>query len=151
MSLTLTNFKQQIDPKILERGRAYWHSGNIVDIWCDEDELRWEAEVEGSYQYHVSIEQMTAGHLICSCNCPYDMGPHCKHIAAVLFHIEEELPPNFEVKIQQKAQRWQQRCDQLKQRLEKMPPAQLVASLVDLASLEHDFYYQLVSYLADHR
>ena len=87
MTLTLENFEQQIDPTILERGRRYARDGRVLTVEKEADGT-WTARVEGTNLYEVTIEQTPTGDLSCLCTCPYDWGPTCKHIAAVLYTIE---------------------------------------------------------------
>ncbi len=92
MTLTFENFEQQIDPTILEHGRRYAHEGQVLEVQ-EEGSTVWTAQVEGTRLYTVSIEKTADGGLSCLCTCPYDWGPTCKHIAAVLYTIEGANPP----------------------------------------------------------
>jgi len=94
MTLTLKNFKKVIASEILERGRSYFDNERVVALEM-QDERMWLAEVEGSDFYEVEIDG-SDGTLICSCTCPYEHGVHCKHVAAVLFAIEEQFSEYIE-------------------------------------------------------
>ncbi|MBK8031269.1 MAG: hypothetical protein IPK17_17615 [Chloroflexi bacterium] len=70
MSLTFANFKQVIPSQILTRGREYLRQGQILDLSFDEEELIWEAQVEGTDLYDVRIELVVNGSLNTSCTRP---------------------------------------------------------------------------------
>lgn len=97
---TLKNFERWINPTILQRGKKYYKDGAVLSI--EEDEGDWTAEVEGSDCYQVTVT-ILAGEEIGDyyCDCPYD-GDTCKHIAAVLFTIREEIENLIEVPQSQK-------------------------------------------------
>ena len=138
MSLTFANFKQQIPAQILTRGRDYLRRGQILDLTFDEGALLWEAQVEGSDLYDVRIEQVASGSLLCSCTCPYDLGEHCKHIAAVLYAIEDAFPDQVEARPRKKPARRQTRLDKLRQRLDQTSREQVVSVLLDLAQQDSE-------------
>ena len=144
MSLTFANFKQVIPSQILSRGREYLRRGQILDLTFDEEELVWEAQVEGTELYDVRIEMKSSGSLDCSCTCPYEYGEHCKHIAAVLYAIEETFPDQLGAKPRKKNGRRQTRHDKLRQRLEQASREQLVAILLDLTARDRELLNQLL-------
>ena len=90
MALRLDNFKQVISSTILTRGRDYYRKGHVVDLSQDDEDV-WIAQVQGTELYEVIIEQAPDGSLNVSCSCPYD-DDYCKHVAAVLYAIEEAYP-----------------------------------------------------------
>ena len=147
MSLTFANFKQVISAQILSRGRDYVRYGNILDLTFDDEELLWEAQVEGSDVYDVRVEQSADGSLACSCTCPYDMGDYCKHIAAVLYAIEAAFPDQIEATPRRKAAKRQTRHDKLRLRLEKVTREELVAVLLDLTQQDRELLNQLLIHL----
>lgn len=144
MSLTFANFKQIIPQQILTRGRDYLRQGHILDLSFDEEEGVWEAQVEGSELYDVRIEQTAAGSLLCSCTCPYDMGDYCKHVAAVLYAIEETFPELLVVKPRKSTQKRQTRHDKLRQYLEKASREQLITILLELTQQDRELLNQLL-------
>lgn len=147
MSLTFVNFKQIIPAQILSRGREYTQRGQILDLSFDEEELVWEAQVEGADVYNVRIELLSNGSLSSSCTCPYDMGEHCKHVAAVLYAIEEVFPDQLGTKPRKKPAKRQSRHNKLRQRLEKTSHEQLVSILLELAQSDRELLNQLLIYL----
>lgn len=87
--LTLNNFEQEIDSKMLQKGRQYFESGAVISL--DEgDNGRWQAEVEGTDTYETEVQLKKGKELVdYFCNCPYD-GDLCKHVIAVLYAIRQE-------------------------------------------------------------
>ncbi len=88
MRIPLSSFEQHIDETSLERGLKYFESGAVGEV----EELspgEFEAEVDGSETYSVSITLKRGYVEAHSCDCPYD-GPVCKHVVAVLFHLQQD-------------------------------------------------------------
>lgn len=81
------NFESLINPSILDRGRNYFAIGVVTSLKEEDD--TWRAEVAGSKVYEVRITG-TKKIKDWYCNCPYDEGPICKHIVAVLYSIQEQ-------------------------------------------------------------
>lgn len=74
---------------ILDRGESYFDEGAVIELKKTPD--GYYAVVEGTEDYEVEIE--TEGDEIVEmyCTCPYaDDGNYCKHMAAVLYKIDEE-------------------------------------------------------------
>ena len=90
MTLRLSDFEQQIDPTILRRGYEYFIIGSVTDV-DDLGDGEYEATVEGSDIYTVSLHIEGDEVTEYDCDCPYDWGPVCKHVVAVLFHLRKEL------------------------------------------------------------
>lgn len=90
MNIRLSNFEQLIDPTILKRGHEYFKKGLITEIE-DLGDGDYEATVEGSDLYtvhlHIDGDEVTEY----ECDCPYDRGPICKHVAAVLFSLRNDM------------------------------------------------------------
>ncbi|MCD8508855.1 MAG: SWIM zinc finger family protein [Bacillus sp. (in: Bacteria)] len=87
--MKLTNFESYVADVILWRGEDYYHSGNVVDITEYENGI-FSVEVEGSDDYTVEVHIKESNEiLMATCDCPYDMGPICKHQVAAFFAIRE--------------------------------------------------------------
>lgn len=89
MQLPLSHFEQVIDEKILKRGLSYYKKGLVHQL----DEISpntYEAIVEGTEDYTVQLTIKNDVVTEYVCDCPYDQGPVCKHVAAVLFKLMEE-------------------------------------------------------------
>ncbi len=88
---SLDDFESYMPPKILARGLAYY-SERAVERLEETAKGQWEALVAGSEDYEVEIT--LAGKQVESwiCDCPYDDGPVCKHVVAVLYALRETAP-----------------------------------------------------------
>ncbi len=89
MEIPLRHFEEYIDEPILKRGLSYFKKGFVHEP----AEIRpgdYEAVVEGSEEYTVKLSIRNGVITEHSCDCPYDMGAVCKHVAAVIFYLEQE-------------------------------------------------------------
>jgi hypothetical protein len=89
MEIPLNQFEQYIDETILKRGLDYFKRGHVASF----DEItpgEFEAVVEGNEQYTVSLKVRNNTVIENSCTCPYDYGSVCKHLAAVLFYMQQD-------------------------------------------------------------
>jgi hypothetical protein len=89
MQIPLNQFEQYIDETILQRGLTYFKKGYV----SQPEEITpglYETNVEGTEIYTVRLK--LKGEIISefSCDCPYDLGPICKHIAAFIFYLQED-------------------------------------------------------------
>ncbi len=80
--MTILDFEQTIDTRLLERGLQYYQEGNILTIEQIDQGL-WEAIVTGSENYHVAIELNNEKIIKSSCSCPFDSSEYCKHQIAI--------------------------------------------------------------------
>lgn len=90
MEIQLDRFEEQIDEVILQRGLNYFRKGYVTNV----EEIGhgdYEATVEGTdtYTVHLHVERGVVTEY--DCDCPYDQGPVCKHIAAVLFYLQQDM------------------------------------------------------------
>ena len=89
MQIPLDQFEQIIDEKILQRGMTYFKKGLVHEP--EEISLNtYEAIVEGTEDYTVRLTVENNVVTDYRCDCPYDFGPVCKHVAAVIFSLQEE-------------------------------------------------------------
>ena len=88
MILTLANFKQAIEPAIQQRGQRYYANGRVIAL-IEIDSGHWRAVVEGPDTYQVEVSVSPDGVLNWTCDCPYEWGAVCKHVAAVLYALED--------------------------------------------------------------
>ncbi len=86
MSFPLSTFRSHLPSDILQKGQDYWNNNAVDDLIETAD--GYEATVFGTddYEVYVDVDNGTVEHW--SCDCLYDWGPICKHVAAVLFEIE---------------------------------------------------------------
>ena len=85
----MSDWKDLFQGHILDRGEAYYFDGAVLEL--HKTEHGYHAVVEGTEDYEVDIEM--EGGRVCEmyCSCPYaEDGNNCKHMAAVLFEIEEQ-------------------------------------------------------------
>lgn len=89
MKLDLENFEQQIDETILDRGYRYFKKGKVAEL-TEVGPGRYEATVTGTEDYTVELRIKNGEITETRCDCPYDMGPVCKHIVAVIFAVQHD-------------------------------------------------------------
>ena len=88
--MNLNDFENYIDPVIYQRGEEYFDLGAVEKL--KESGNKWEAVVEGTDYYQVSVQLDQDNEIITSrCNCPYDHGPICKHQVAVFLAIAAKM------------------------------------------------------------
>ncbi len=88
MVLTRENFEQKIHAIILDRGKEYLLRDMVGNLEQTTD--GWKATVKsessGAYQVRLFGKETFEDW---DCTCPFDHGPVCKHIAAVLYAIQQ--------------------------------------------------------------
>jgi uncharacterized Zn finger protein len=149
MTLRLENFEDVIDPVILERGRNYYLACRVADLE-ELEEGSWVALVEGSETYEVTIERDEGGDLDCFCDCPYDWGPTCKHIAAVLFTIRDaSAAPPAAAASEKPKQSLKAREESLRAALMALSREELVALLMEVTRKDSLLRRKLLSRFGD--
>jgi Uncharacterized conserved protein len=88
MKVTLQNFESQIDEQIVDRGLSYWKDGLVTNLEQTKEGL-FDAVVAGTENYDIEVIIDSNVVIDFDCNCPYDRGPMCKHVVAVLYAIRE--------------------------------------------------------------
>ena len=89
--MDLLDFEDHIDPKIVARGLGYFDSESVHDLEKIASGT-WQANVKGSENYTVEVRTHRNKVKSWDCTCPYDYGPLCKHVVAVLYTIAEKTP-----------------------------------------------------------
>ena len=116
MKIALNEFEQLIDEKILKRGLSYFKSGAITDF-SEISAGEYEAIVFGTEEYTVHIEISNNTITEHNCDCPYDIGPICKHIVAVIFKLQQDElelnQPNFTIPKKKKTKSVSQQVKEL--------------------------------------
>jgi len=116
MKIPLNEFEQLIDEKILKRGLSYFKGGAITDF-SEISTGEYEAIVSGTEEYTVQLEINNNTIVKHNCDCPYDMGPICKHVVATIFHLQQnELElnkPNFTIPKKKKSKSVSQQIKEL--------------------------------------
>lgn len=89
MKIPINEFELHFEETILKRGLAYFKKGAVSEV-IETDRGIFEASVMGTdcYTVHITIknELITKA----TCNCLYDQGILCKHIAAVIFYLQKD-------------------------------------------------------------
>ena len=91
------NFEDYFESHILSRGKSYYKENRILDIWYQDDTIT--AYIDGSEIYRIELRANDEELNNFYCSCPYseDGEYMCKHIAAVLYYLEENDIPELEV------------------------------------------------------
>lgn len=85
--MELKNIEQHLDPRIRERAVGYIQDGRIEAPEPITSDV-WRTTVHGSDLYHVVVQLDGEKIVRWECSCPYDQGPICKHVAALLLLLE---------------------------------------------------------------
>lgn len=127
--MQIDTFEQEVDSKIIARGRQYFSDGLVTDLFSEEG--CFTAYVDGSELYEVEVTISETGNILeLSCDCPYEWGDVCKHGVAALLAIRAHCQ-------QQKTQPKSKKASQKKPNLQTLLMAQskevLVGELFALA------------------
>ena len=140
MQIPLKQFEQIIDEAILKRGLAYFKKGAVSDL-TEISVGEYEAIGSGTEEYAVRIEIKNDTIIDHHCDCPYDMGPVCKHVVAVIFYLQQgELELNQKAPSSRKTSRGIKRDNKKSKSLK-----QQVRDL--LKSIPHD---ELILFVEEH-
>ncbi len=90
MNIPLAEFEQIINDTILQRGLAYYKNGYVTEI-TELSPGEYEAIVLGRNTYSVSFTLENNVITWYNCDCPYDQGPVCKHLVAVIFELQQHV------------------------------------------------------------
>ena len=83
-------WKENFEEHILARGEDYYYSGAVENLKKTEE--GYEAQVVGNEIYQVEIYLSGDTVMDMYCSCPYAAkGSNCKHMAAVLYEIENQV------------------------------------------------------------
>jgi len=149
MKIPLTEFELHIDETILNRGLQYYKKGLVHEP----EEVapgEYEAIVEGTEPYTVQLtikNEVITEHV---CSCPYDMGPVCKHVVAVVFHfLQNELDLKVKSKkktgegkkdgTEKKTQKKKTTTEQVDEMLEKVSHSDLKIYVKDQCAKDRSF------------
>lgn len=147
MPTTLTSFPHDFDPTILDRGRRYYDDGRVLGLE-EVDANHWQAEVDGTYPYTVTITIAANDALAWSCTCPYDLGPVCKHVVATLFAIRTALDPATAPKpaaAPKPRPKRPTRADKVRAAISPLSHDDLVTLLVELSTEDRHLANQLLA------
>ena len=125
---------------ILARGEAYYYEGAVQDL--EKTEHGYHAMVEGTEDYEVDIELEDGQICEMYCTCPYaDDGNNCKHMAAVLYEIEEQE----EAGSLTEGSGSDQSKEELKEIIEKIPEMELRSFVKQLAGQDNEIRNTLMT------
>lgn len=142
MTWTIDDILGSVEPRILIRGIGYFNEGR-VQVLERLGEGEWSASVEGTETYEVYIKFTPDGVLEHACTCPYDYGPICKHVVAVLYEIEGSLDDlEGDAPIVTGAEREHR----LQRVVESLPKGELVGILLDLAREDDQIRLDLLAH-----
>ncbi len=135
--MNLNEIEAEIDPLIVERG---------YDYFC-QDKVSLEKQngavyiftVFGSANYTTSIRCKDEVVSHWECNCPYDMGPVCKHVVAGLFALREDKSLSSEPVGPNAKRKRATKADKLKGILSQLSLAELQAFITETAELNVEF------------
>lgn len=89
MNVPFEKFEENVNHEILDRGLDYYENGYVQEPEEIADGM-FQAIVKGTDNYLVTV-QIEEGNIIRhSCDCPYDMGPACKHVIALLYYLQHK-------------------------------------------------------------
>lgn len=89
MNIPLNEFEHIIDETILKRGLSYFKNGYVTEF-SEISNGEFEANVSGTEEYTVTLKVENDIIIEHNCDCPYDMGPVCKHIVASIFYLKQD-------------------------------------------------------------
>ncbi len=90
MNRSLEDFESWVSKSILSKGEDYWVDDNVQNL--EQDGETWAADVYGTDNYLTEVTIKNGQVAEWFCDCPYDHGPICKHVVAVLFAVRDEIP-----------------------------------------------------------
>ena len=102
MDLTLDNFEQTVELKIVERGFEYFKGGYVSRLE-KVGENEFSALVLGTYPYNIFVKLNQRKIVEYICDCPYDWGDTCKHAVAVFYSLKNGA--TVDEKIQREVER----------------------------------------------
>lgn len=117
---TLNHFEDIIPNHILSRGYDYYNEDCIKQFRIEKDSVY--ASVLGAdlYEVEITLDPDHNAVIDATCSCPYDQGPYCKHFAAVLYRLHDEINDH--------------QTDRFKTYLETKTKQELIGILLELAN-----------------
>lgn len=135
----IQKFLKDIDPKIMARGTNYYDEGRVE--CTDREEGYIAAQVYGGdiEPYLVELYFAKDGELQdWACDCPYDQGDVCKHVAAVLLSVLDEP---------EEKTRKAPRKTEIQELVEQAEQEQLAALILEHCRMDKRFQSQVISAL----
>ncbi|MDQ3018080.1 MAG: hypothetical protein M3R25_15320, partial [Bacteroidota bacterium] len=89
MEIPLSNFEEFIDDKILTQGLSLFTKGKVeYSFNINPFTSEFLIHDTNDYKFILHIENNVVIDYVCE--CPYDQGPVCKHLAAVIFYLRRD-------------------------------------------------------------
>ncbi|MFF2480050.1 SWIM zinc finger domain-containing protein [Paenibacillus sp. NPDC058071] len=89
--MNINDFESSVDDLILKRGSHYFAEGYIAET-KKQGANEYIFYIEGSERYEIFVRLDDDRNVeSVSCDCPYELGPVCKHQAAALYKLREML------------------------------------------------------------
>jgi len=146
MNISLSKFESAIDASITTRGHDYFSNGAVSSLKQIKDDS-WAAYVDGTERYKIRVILEGDDVVDYYCSCPYDLGPVCKHIVAVLYELRNLLyGQNKKSEKTEKSSKTKQEItpqESLEQVLSHMPRKLLEKSILEYAFIGLDTFRHL--------
>lgn len=138
MNIPLHEVEQLIDETILKRGLAYFKGGAVTDF-LEISNGEYEAIVSGTEDYTILLEVKNNTVIEYNCDCPYDMGPVCKHVVAVIFYLQQDALELNQSKIIPPRKKTKSVNQQIKTLLKVISHDELIDFVVDTSKKDKKF------------
>jgi len=139
MNIPLNEFEHIIDETILKRGLSYFKKGFVTEF-SEISSGEFEANISGTEEYTVNLKVENDIIIEHNCNCPYDMGPVCKHIVASIFYLkQDELNLNQQNLPLAKKKKNKTVSQQLKEVLDKVSHQDLKEFIQEQSKMDKQF------------
>ncbi len=89
MNIPLDEFEEIVGEVIFERGLSYFLNDYVTEF-VEIAKGEYEAIVSGTDEYTVELKIENGVITEYDCDCPYDMGPVCKHIVASILYLKQK-------------------------------------------------------------
>ncbi|NRA10630.1 MAG: SWIM zinc finger family protein [Crocinitomicaceae bacterium] len=149
MKIPLDQFELHVDETILQRGLSYFKKDTVQDV-TRYAEGRVQATVLGTNDYKVVLDMDDEYIHDHRCNCPYDMGPICKHVVAVMFFTQQE---NLDISIavpKKKKRVSKPKTDPVKEIMDQVGLSELRDFLISECKSHKDFETRFITSFSDY-
>ena len=135
------NFEELFDEKILKRGYNYYLEDSVHEVAKNEN--NYEGVVYGTERYEVQIEIESNGNVEdMNCNCPYAEENNCKHMAALLYYLENDQKIEKNNKIKNK--------DDYDKIIDKIPKNEIKEFVLERLYENYDFQNEFRSHFVQY-
>ena len=137
----MSSWKDLFREHILARGEMYYYDGAVQDL--EKTEHGYHAVVEGTENYEVDIEMEDWQICEMYCTCPYAAdGNNCKHMAAVLYEIEEQEGSDSLVEGSSGSEQAEEDLEEI---IEKIPETELRSFVKQMAERDDEIRNTLMT------